>query len=117
MSQENAEASQWQPVMQATAEHQQFHKDRGESGRQEIGLTPLVKIKWAHIQRHTHTHAWTHTHPSLFRCTIFHLLKAKIWHGDIVVCCKWCLSQSEACACVFVCLCVSEGSVSCRLCN
>lgn len=29
-------------AMQATAEHQQFHEDRRESGRREIGLTPLV---------------------------------------------------------------------------
>lgn len=62
MSQENAapmgssaQASQWQPVMQATTEHQQFHKDKAESGRKEIGLTPLVKVKWAHIYRDTHT--------------------------------------------------------------
>lgn len=61
MSQENAaprrsfaQASQWQPVMQATTEHQQSHKDRGESGWQGMSLKPLVKIKQAHIYRNTH---------------------------------------------------------------
>ncbi|KAK1890419.1 Protein Ami, partial [Dissostichus eleginoides] len=42
MSQENAaQASQRQPVMQATTEHQQFHKNGGESGSQEIGHPPM----------------------------------------------------------------------------
>lgn len=48
--------------MQATTEHQQFPKDRGESGRQEGGLTPLVKKKWAHKHNTLSSSAQTFTY-------------------------------------------------------
>lgn len=74
-----------------------FHKNRGESARREIGLTPLVKIKWAHIYRHTHkplaSSAQTFTYLRLtFGMGILQFAASRV--SQTVKC---------VCACVFVC--------------